>query len=183
MNYIETQQAFDSVIKAMSQHKGLFESEISRLESNKTKHLFAAEVAEKSGIVFPAYKVHYNDCVHLNDYMVINYFGPNRGQISWPDNGEQPNGEYLLKLYFPTGAYIFGDDYPKELFKQFFNELKSYSPDYLDSNNSSLYFKLENAKKIFDNFYAILQKYHKINKKDAKERQIAKLRAELESLN
>ena len=48
--------------------------------------------------------------------------------ISRSDDWRQPKNERLFQISFPTGAYIFGDDYPKNLGEELFNELKSYNP-------------------------------------------------------
>ena len=42
--------------------------------------------------------------------------------ISWSDDGTQPEDEWLYCLSFPTGAYIFGQDYPVETFQKMFAE-------------------------------------------------------------
>ena len=61
----------------------------------------------------------------------------------------QPSvGEELISFDFPTGAYIFGDDYDKELFNEFFEELKTYGYKYIDEPNSHVYFDLEKRCKI-----------------------------------
>jgi hypothetical protein len=83
-----------------------------------------------------------------------------------------------------SGAYIFGQDYgyQQQLFQDFFKELQSYKPDYSDSHNSSLYWKLENSKPIFDNFSNILEKYRKRNASELKQREVDKLRKQLQKV-
>jgi hypothetical protein len=102
--------------------------------------------------------------------------------ISWEDDGKQPNNEWLMNISFSTGAYFFGQDYPQAIFEKFWQELKSYKPDYCDTANNNLYFKLENAKEIFNKYYDIVKKYKEINKKDSKQRKIKKLEEELAKL-
>ena len=107
-----------------------------------------------------------------------------RRTISWSDDGRQPeDDELLLSISFATGAYIFSDDYPETLFKDFFNELASYAPKYKDTVNKCLYFSMDNAGKIFNDFDAILAKYKSLNKEDFKKRKIEKLKKELETLS
>jgi len=99
--------------------------------------------------------------------------------ISRSDDWKQPKDEWLFKIEFPTGAYIFGSDYPCDLFNRFFNELKSYWPKYTDTNNKSLYFWMDNVKKIFNEFDNILKKYNEINKEEYKQRKIKRMEEEL----
>ncbi len=103
-------------------------------------------------------------------------------KISWSEDDSQPEDEFLLDISFATGAYIFGDDCPIELFKEFFNELKSYGPKYIDKHNKCLYFSMENAGRVFNEFENILNKYNEKNKEDEKKRRVKKLKAELEKL-
>lgn len=104
--------------------------------------------------------------------------------IAWSDDGRQPVDEWLYILSFSTGAYIFGDDYTpqKSLFLEFFNELMSYTPDYKDSANSSLYWKIEKSSDIRSKFKEILLKYQAKNKSELKAREIAKLESKLAQL-
>ena len=67
-------------------------------------------------------------------------------------------------------------------FQKFWLELKSYKPDYIDEANHCLYWKLDNAKDAFNNYEAVLKKYHDLNKEDIKQRRIAKMKADLEQL-
>ena len=127
------------------------------------------------------------------EYIVFNYFNDAQAEkdsgnggkyISWPDDDRQPKNEWLLNISFPTGAYIFGQDYDyqQDLFQEFIKELKSYKPDYSDTVNKSFYWKLENAKGILENFNDILKKYHEKNRGEFDKRKAAKLRKELEQL-
>ena len=103
--------------------------------------------------------------------------------VARSDNGKQPKaGENLYTISFPTGAYIFGDHYPTELFRQFFKELVAYDPEYLDTANKTLYFTSKNAKHIHDDFDDILRKYHdkvQSDKKRIRREQILRELAEM----
>jgi len=118
-----------------------------------------------------------------NDHMAFSYFGKD-STISWPDDGRQPSDEWLLKITFPTGAYIFGKEYDfnKSLFDELFEELKTYKPDYCDSMNHSLYWSLPNAKAIYDCIGDILRRYHEKNKSLSNAKRAYELRKELEEL-
>jgi hypothetical protein len=118
-----------------------------------------------------------------DDFMIIGLFGEEHNRtISWSDDGRQPENEWLFKIGFPTGAYIFGEYYPKDTFNKFFEELKSYSPAYSDTNNHALYFTSENAKLVYDNFYQIFDKYKSQAAEELKERRKQELIKELAKL-
>jgi len=102
--------------------------------------------------------------------------------ISWSDNGDQPDDELLLLIKFPTGAYIFGEDYPTDLFHKFFTELVKLKPKYTDIHNSTLYYSMDNAGSVYNEFNLLYKKYHELNKEDYKQRKIQKMKDELEKL-
>lgn len=104
--------------------------------------------------------------------------------ISWSEDNKQPVNEWIYEVGFSTGAYIFGEDYEgqKQLFQDFFEELRTYKPDYEDLHNHNLYWKIENAKGIMENFNNILSKYYDLNRKELKQREINKLEAKLNNL-
>lgn len=94
------------------------------------------------------------------DYFHLGKFGVGTNRcISWSDDGEQPGDEWLLSVCFSSGAYIFGDSYPEDLFNEFFQELKSFGPKYCDTVNHHLYFSHENANLVFNSFPEIFKKY------------------------
>ena len=92
---------------------------------------------------------------------------PTRVHISyWKSNSivnnsqKQPEvGKWLLCFDYPTGAYVFGNEYIWDLFNDFWEELKSYKYDFVDDLNHSLYFYLENSKDIIENYHEIFSKY------------------------
>lgn len=90
--------------------------------------------------------------------------------------------EVLLEISFSTGAYIFGDDYPKEFFSKFYAELKAYEPKYCDDLNHCLYFSMDNAMEIFNAYRDICEKYIKENQNDFLRRKAEKLRKEAERI-
>lgn len=140
------------------------------------------EIAQKFGIVFGKPDPYGYSNFRVNEYTRVILWSDGC-QISWSDNDEQPNdGELLYIISFPTGAYIFGQHYPTELFREFFKELKSYSPKYLDTANKTLYFSTDNAKVIHEAFPEILKKYQQRVAEDAKRIRKEKLMKELEQL-
>lgn len=156
-------------------------------------HLLLIEWYEKYGLkINHDLKPYSNSYCKVDDYATFNYFSDAEKDkavgsgkyISWSDDGRQPKNEWLFNISFSTGAYIFGEDYKyqQQLFKDFFDELKSYKPDYSDTANNSLYWKLENAKTIYDKFRSILDKYRERNQSELKHRRAEKLRLELAEL-
>jgi hypothetical protein len=102
--------------------------------------------------------------------------------IGWSDDGSQPLNEWLLSISFGTGAYIFGDDYPVEMFQNYFNELKTLNHKFIDSANYYIYWTLEEAGNVLIQLPIITQKYIELNNKDSKVRKIKKLEEELNKL-
>lgn len=132
------------------------------------------------------------DYASFDDHQGIYYFedgyksheGNYGRSISWSEGGKQPVDEWLYSVSFGTGAYIFGEDYngQQQLFQDFFEELRTYKPDYEDLHNHCLYWKPENAKEIMSQFKVILNKYRDRNREELKTRKIAKLEEELTKL-
>ncbi len=160
---------------------------------NAKSHLMLIEWYEKYGLrISHEYKPAQGNYFKTSSYVVFNKFDDAEADkaagsgkyISWSDDGRQPNNEWLLEISFPTGAYIFGDDYDyqQKLFQDFINELKSFNPDYSDTNNKSFYWKLDNAKSIYEEFKNILDKYKNLNREQFNSRKAAKLREELRKL-
>lgn len=90
--------------------------------------------------------------------------------------------EELLKISFPTGAYIFGNDYDEEFFDEFFNELLLVKPKYKDVINDALYYSAENGKEAYEHYQATYKKYCELLTERHKKRKIEKLKAELADL-
>ena len=151
------------------------------------------EWAEKYGITLPSdCRLAEYDYYRIDDYQFISYFKDGHDckkkhqgrSISWSEGDKQPVDEWIYNIGFSTGAYIFGDDYDyqQQLFQDFFEELRTYSPDYEDLHNHNLYWKVENAKEIMEKFKELLNKYKDRNRDELKGRKIAKLEAELQNL-
>lgn len=197
-------KAYEEVAKICGKYSKDFErfvsdfGDIKEMEHKAKNHLMLIEWYEKYGLKLPhnlkPYRVRHLrlDTYGASQYIAFIYFQDakkdhedgNGYSISWSDDGRQPMNEWCMKIGFPTGAYIFGQDYDyqRQLFQDFFKELQSYKPDYSDSPNSSLYWKLENSKPIFDNFSNILEKYRKRNASELKQREADKLRKQLQKV-
>lgn len=176
-------EAYSKILKLLKKHKDLIVFDINDLEEKSKLHLFGIELKEKYGLDIDPKIIQTFDWVRFGDYRTIGWWGDkHRRTISWSDDGNQPKDEQLLQISFPTGAYIFGEDYPAHLFEVFFAELKSFKPKYIDTANKSLYFKMENSSGVFNSFDSILKKYHEINREDLKQRKIKKMKEDLAKL-
>lgn len=183
MNLEATKKAYNEILKAMKKHKDICVFDIETLERQSNIHLYGLELKEKYGLDIDPKQVKSTSFNEFHGYCRLYKVGKDfNNSISWSDDGRQPDNELLLNIAFPTGAYIFGEDYPKVLFQKFFLELKSYNPKYTDSHNHCLYFSMDNAKDVFNNFVAIYKKYCEINKEDFKQRKIERMKADLAKL-
>lgn len=181
MERIESE--YKEVFDLLKAYKDLYIFDIERLEMQSKCHLFGLELVEKYGIDINPKSINSPTYFSFDRHRIIGYFGESTGRrISWPDDGRQPDNELLLQISFPSGAYIFGDHYPKDLFNSFFEELKEFNPEYLDTENKCLYFSMENAKGVFNSFENILKKYKKLNIEERKKLRIEQIKRELESL-
>lgn len=164
------------------------------MRKSAESHLTLIEWYEKYGLKLSHdYKPAQNNYFKHGSYGNFSHFGDaqkekdsgNGGRyISWPDDDRQPMNEWLFNISFPTGAYIFGDDYDyqQDLFQDFIGRLKSYKPDYSDTVNKSFYWKLENAKPIVEEFNGIYQEFQEKNKQEFDKRKADKLRKQLAEL-
>lgn len=185
----KTKEMYSEILNILNKYRKDVMFDIEYLERKATLHIFGMELKEVYGLNINLNSINSTEYNSLGEFKSIGWFGKNHNRaISWPVNGKQPKDELLFSLSFSTGPYIFGygdifdKDYPTEFFHRFWLELKTYNPDYVDEANHGLYWKVENAKEIFNSFDEILKKYYELNKKDIKERKIKKLKDELAKL-
>jgi len=179
----QTQTMYRDIFEVLDKYENVCSFDIKELKSKAKLHEFGTQLVEEYGLNIEAKDVRSYDWNRFGEYMAIGQFGEKtRRTISWSDDGKQPGHGILLNISFPTGGYIFGDDYPQELFQELFLELKSYNPEYCDTVNKNLYFSMDNAKDVFNNFAAILARYHEKNKEQTKDRKIKKMKEALEKL-
>lgn len=184
MKYENTKKAYEEIFSVIGKHRDIVAFDYNELERKSKIHLFGIELKEKYGLNVEPGNIISLDWNRFGDYLSIGLFGEKyRRTISWSDDGKQPEDELMIHLSFGTGAYIFGDDYPTELFQEFWQELQTYNPKYSDTTNKNLYFSLEGGAKIFNEFKGILNKYYELNNVDSKKRKIKKLQDELAKLS
>lgn len=178
-----TKKAYKDILETIKKYDGIVNYDYEELTKVSNLYLFGIELKEKYGLnIEPSeiFSLNYN---HFGEYMSIGWWGEKYNRdIGCPDNGKKPKDELLLSLWFPTGAFIFGEDYPKEIFWKFWEELKKYNPKYIDTINSEMYFSMKNARNIFNEFPKILEKYYEINETDKKQREIKGLQEKLNKL-
>lgn len=179
----QVKKAYNEILKVLNKYKDVCVFDIDDLEQKAKIHLFGLELKEIYRLNIDPKQVNETNYFKPSEYTWIGWYGEEHGRtISWSVDGRQPKDELLLQIGFPTGAYIFGEDYPTNLFKNFWLELKSYNPDYTDEANHCLYWNIKNAKDIFNSFNDLLNKFYQLNKEDKKQRRIDKIKKELEQL-
>lgn len=190
-------EAYSSILKVCDKYTNFDNQfnfrDIDDMRRSAKGHLMLIEWYEEHGLkIDHQYNPSLYNYFKTGEYLVFNYFGDAERDkangsgkyISWSDDDRQPKDEWLLNISFPTGAYIFGDDYnyQQELFRAFVQRLKEYKPDYSDTANKSFYWKLDNSKAIFEGFNTILQEFHEKNRSEMKSREAEKLRKRLKEL-
>lgn len=184
-------KAYSEILEICSKYEDFKDTygfyDIIRMSSECKRHLSVIELYEKYGLATNYENVKNIDnplyYTKLHDYCYVASYDENSNRaISWSDDERQPKNEVLVTFDFCTGAYIFGEDYPTEIFDKFFEELKSYNPKYSDSHNHSLYFEVDKAKEIYNKFWDIKKKYEDLYKKYAKSKRIEELKSTLAML-
>jgi hypothetical protein len=180
---METEKMYKEIFKVLNKFKDDCVFDVDDLKRKANCHIFGVKLKEEYGFNINPKGITSVDFLKLNNYISVSWWGEKyRRTISYSDDGRQPVDELLLEISFPSGPYIFGDDYPKDLFGKLFKELKSYKTKYSDTMNHNLYFDMDNASNVFNNFDSIMKKYHDLYKEDYKKRKIEKMKQELEKL-
>jgi|WetSurMetagenome_2_1015567.scaffolds.fasta_scaffold428782_1 hypothetical protein len=187
---IKAKLAYAEIMDLLKKHKDICVFNIDEIQRMIDLHLYGIQLNEDYGLEINPVDISSIDWYRCKEYCSIGLWGEKHNRtISWPDIDKQPEDETLLGISFPTGPFIFSADsnvfnseYPQEFFQKFWNELKSYNPDYIDSHNSSLYWKINNAKNIFNDFDSIMEKYRALNKEDYKRRKIRLMKEALARL-
>ena len=176
------EKAYKEILKVLTKYRAEIVFDVASLETQARHHLFGIKLVEKYGFELDPKKINNTDWQKLREGIAIGFWDGERRKISCSDDGSQPDKEDLLCISYPTGAYIFGDDYPTELFQALFLELKTYKPKYVDTKNSSLYYSLANAGRVYNDYDSIITRYHEENKAASKQRNINKLKRDLAAL-
>ena len=174
--------AYKEILSVLNKHKELLKDDYQIDIASKIADRISLQEISKEFSISIKYDCNPHWC-KLSEYESIGMFGSeHRRTISWPDDGEQPENERLYMISFPTGPYIFGDSYPENTFRSFFDELKGYGVKYVDSRNHNLYFTSEKASCVHGDFKAIFDRHRKLVGDEMKEKRIESLEEELTRL-
>jgi len=175
---MEDKEIFKKIFNICKEYEGDNET-VKTIKEKCNLELFRNEIIEKYNINIPINKINNTKYIRIKDWhgeICLGVFN----EENTLNMDEKPKNEMLLSIQFPTGAYIFGENYDKELFDEFYKELKTYSPKFCDDLNHYLYYSLENASKIYNDYEDIYKKYRdKYNSKFYK-RKIDELKNEIE---
>jgi len=179
----ETKKAYDEIIEVYEKNEHLIGFRIDDMKEKFDLHLFGLKLVECGFRLIPT-SVTSKDWYNIGENMYIASYGsiPGRQLPIKSDNNEMAEDETFLLIEFPTGPYMFGEDYRSGLFDQFFEELKMLGPKHWDNVNHKLLFTLENSKEILSNFSIIRKKYQDYYDVKVKQDKIKKLQAELEKM-
>jgi hypothetical protein len=178
-------EIYNEILSVLDKHKDVLENDsdldIRRRLENRIKFF---EILNKFDFRLQSLRPNdFSQYMRLSEYTIIGLYGEDhRRTISWSDDGRQPENEWLYVISFPTGAYIFGEEYPKNSFNEMFEELRRYGPAYSDSHNHNLYFNEHNAKFVHENLFLIMRKYRDLARKEIAEKKIKELEEQLELL-
>ena len=187
MNREMVEKALNVCKKNAQLFKDIGVPEFNRAHKATNNVLYAIKLQEDYGIkninVDMVKDAEPNVYVKIGEHAYIASMGKKYSRtISWSTDGRQPEDEIMFILRFPTGAYIFGDSYPEAFFEEMWNEIKTYKFKYVDDVNKCIYFAIDEAAPIANEFQNILQKYYKRFRDEANIRRVAELRRELEKL-
>lgn len=177
--------SYNEILNVLNKHDDLLNKNYSIDIRSRLKSLIKSqEIANKFNIDLGYGAFEGSDTyVKLGDYSHIAHYSKEFNRtISWSDDGRQPENEWLYVISFPTGAYIFGEDYPVSIFNDFFVELKSYNPKYSDTHNNNLYYCEKTASEVHSRFKEILEKYRLLAKDEIKQIRIKELENKLSKL-
>ena len=144
------------------------------------KKIKILEYKEKYDIDLQTRDFHNADWICIERFKGTIYIG--KGMKVLNSDVQLDENEKLIEFCYPTGAYIFGNDYDTKVFEEFFEELKKYNFKYIDDINAKLYFELEQGSKLLKDYDKICKKYQELYDLRSKERKKEELKKQLEML-
>lgn len=160
--------AYKELLKVVKKYEEAFEKEPPRLTADNIKGIIKAlEVGESFNLPMDGFQL--GTFLRIKDvydeWTNLALYGKEYNRtIGCPDGGVQPENEWLFVIRFTCGAYSLGGDgwdrkYPRKTFDAMFEELKSHGAAFVDTANSSLYFRADKARSVYDAFWPTFKKY------------------------
>ena len=173
--------AYEELLTVFNKHKDALNGDRSiDIKDRLTSRIALDKLTESFGISINP------DCTPdwcvLSEHQSIGFYDGIKRSVSWSDDGSQPDHEHLYVIQFHTGAYIFGREYPTNTFQNFFDELKTFGPKYVDTANHGLYFTSESARAVHESFKGIFKKYADMVDDEIKQKRIEDMESELKKL-
>ena len=171
--YIKLRQALEDIVTLVNDN---------HMENIQGLNMLARDAKEalKIANLYDKWRLNVRSTQMRNPYQIE--YGIAIGTYSNIPNGPKINPTELLKISFPTGAFIFGDDYDTELFEDFYAELHEVIPAYEDELNYALYYTVENGSKAYEHYRQTYKKYEEMALDRRKQRRIKELEKTLEEL-
>ena len=171
--YIKLRQALEDIVTLVNDN---------HMENIQGLNMLARDAKEalKIANLYEKWRLNVRATQMKNPYQIE--YGIGISTYSNIPNGSEINPTELLKISFPTGAFIFGDDYDTELFEDFYKELHKVTPAYEDELNHTLYYAIDNGSEAYEHYRQIYKKYKKMAVDRRKQRIIKELKKALEEL-
>ena len=151
-------KAYSEILKVLNKHEvEISSSDGLDIRSRLVTQTELLDLEDDFGIKLPKHAAN-SIYICFDEYRRLHKLDGKNRYISWADCGSNPTGHFY-QISFPTGAYIFGNDYPESLFEKFFKELADFGASFIDTRNHSLYFKPPFAKTVHEAFNEIFIKY------------------------
>ena len=114
----EIELAYKEVFDVLNKHRDICNYDLNEIERKSECHIVGLKLKEDYRFDIDPKSID-NPNYHrfLYDNLVLMMFNEKTTyNISWEDKDRKPHNELLLCINFPTGAYIFGDDYLVSIF-------------------------------------------------------------------
>lgn len=176
---------YKSLLKKVESYDFLNSDDKERITDVLKYRIHAIEVSNIFGGIIEDDKYVAKDYCELEDCITVGIWNTkdNKRKLLIPDDGRQPNAEWMLSLSFSTGAYILSREYVVNTFNLFFQELKDLGAAFCDSTNHRLLFYPKDAKRVYEAYPILLQKYRELAVETSKKAKKERLERELKELN
>ena len=179
MSLKTTTEAYEKVFKVIEENLPLIDIDIEALQARVNSHKIRLELMEVYGLNISSdiKNLTYENSSYLKNNVLLIETDGIRGRIYKEDNNRQSVGEKLIMICLRNSSGLSFNCH-----KRFFEKLKTYNPDYISTVYDTLYFKLENAKEVFNAYDSIYQKYLALDAEDDRNRKITTIQENLKDL-